>query len=114
MTISLQNLELTGSKILATDLEHGLTKTAGGILIKDDVGTNEGIRPRWAKIAKIGPDITEVSEGEWVLIEHGRWSYGFDVLDDSGETVKVWHIDSKAMLVASTADPRRQNFDFGK
>jgi co-chaperonin GroES (HSP10) len=116
MTIIMQKLRLTGDKILATELEHGMSKTAGGIIITDDVGKDHGLRPRWARILMVGPDmIDDVAVGDWVLVEHGRWSVGFDLLnEETGETVRVWQIDNKGMMIVSDTDERPTSFVYGK
>jgi len=42
-----------GSNILAVTLEKGERTSAGGIVILDDVGKDQGIRPRWCTLGMI-------------------------------------------------------------
>jgi hypothetical protein len=64
----------------------GEQKTASGLIIKDDDGTTRGIYPRWAKVYGKGPKNTDPYEiGQWILVEHGRWTRGFKVDDGEGE-----------------------------
>ena len=107
MTITLQSFTPASDKIFVTDLERGMTRSAGGIILTDDVGKDKGIRPRWGRVVLVGSKIEDVAVGEWVFIEHGRWSVGIDMLDEAtGKTVRMWHIDNKAMLCVSETDPR--------
>ena len=53
-------------------------KSAGGIYILNDEGKDHGIRPRWAKVWKLGEDHEhDIEVGDWILIEHGRWTQKF-------------------------------------
>jgi co-chaperonin GroES (HSP10) len=61
-------------KVLVTNLDSGEQKTAGGIVLSDDDGKLRGIHSRWAKVYSVGEDITDIQVGEWILVEHGRWS----------------------------------------
>jgi Chaperonin 10 Kd subunit. len=61
-------------KVLVTNLDSGEQKTAGGIVLSDDDGKLRGIHSRWAKVYSVGEGIVDIQEGEWILVEHGRWS----------------------------------------
>ncbi len=92
--------------VFVTELDGGPRQTAAGILIPDDNMTARGIRARWAKIWCVGPDVTEVEPGEWVLVEHGRWTTAIDFELPNGK-VRAWRIEwPKAVLMASHSDPR--------
>ena len=93
-------------KVLVTELESGVRLSRGGIILTDDNMTNRGIRPRWCQVWKIGADVEGVEPGDWLLLEHGRWSFGIDLVID-GETTKVWHADyPNAVLLKSKEDIR--------
>ena len=81
-----------------------MQKTAGGIVLPDDNMTDRGIRPRWAKIYAVGSDIDYVSVGQWVLMEHGRWSEGFD-LEENGEVFDLRQADGESILMVSDEEP---------
>lgn len=92
--------------VFVTDLDSGPHKTAGGILLPDDDMTERGIRSRWGRVWAVGPEVEDIQPGEWVLVEHARWTYGID-LELKDETVRVWKIDwPDAVLMASDTDPR--------
>ena len=92
--------------VFVTDLERGPSITHGGILIPDDNMTDRGVRSRWAKIWAIGPDVTDVSVGEWVLVKHGRWTQGIE-MNLAGQKTLVWRIEfPDAVMLVSDTDPR--------
>lgn len=87
-------LSLLRNTVLVRNLESGQRKSKGGLVILDDNMKDVGIRPRWAQVYKIGPDVNDLNEGEWILIKHGRWTYGFDLEDpDTLEVFKVWRVE---------------------
>lgn len=66
-------------KVLVTDMDRGEQRSAAGIILRDDDGTTRGIHSRWAKVYSVGDDITDIKEGEWILVEHGRWSRTIEI-----------------------------------
>ena len=66
--------------ILITDMEFGEEKTKGGIIIQSLDGKSEGIKHRWGRVWAIGPEQKDVKVGEWILLEHGRWTTGVNVV----------------------------------
>jgi len=75
--------------VLVTDMNFAEQKTAGGIIVRSDDGKNEGIRPRWCKVWAVGPEQHEVVVGEWILVEHGRWTRGVTVQDENGKEIVI-------------------------
>jgi co-chaperonin GroES (HSP10) len=91
--------------VIVSDMYFGEQKTRGGLIIKDDDGTTRGIYPRWAKIHAKGPDNTEpYSVGDWVLIEHGRWTRSV-VIDEGEGDKELRMIDVDAILIWSNTKP---------
>ena len=76
-----------GEHIMVCDMTFDERITHGGIVLLDDDMKSSGIRPRWARIYKVGADNTdeEIVEGKWILISHGRWTRGFDIEDEEGK-----------------------------
>lgn len=93
-------------KVIVTDIEEGMTKTQGGIIISDDDGTDKGIRPRWAKVCAMGPDQKIFKVDQWVLVKHGRWTRGIKTSDD--QVVRM--VEAEAILLTCDDDPRSANF----
>jgi co-chaperonin GroES (HSP10) len=91
--------------VLVTDLYFGEQKTRGGIIIRDDNGTARGVYPRWARVWAKGPTNKEDYEvGDYILIEHGRWTRKMD-LDIDGEEITVHRVDTDAILAVSDEKP---------
>ena len=89
--------------VFVTDMEFGEQRTSSGIVLRSDDGKAQGIYPRWGKVWAIGNKQETVKIGEWVLIEHGRWTRTIEVEDDAGIT-EVRMVDAAAILM--TADNR--------
>lgn len=87
--------------VLVTDMEQGDRLTASGLYLLDDTtATTENIKPRWCKVYKVGENIVDFIPGQWVLVEHGRWSYGV-TFDVNGEERYIQKIDPKDVLMVS-------------
>lgn len=88
-------------KVLVSEIEGGVREVRG-VIVLDDNGKSEGIRPRWAKVASIGEGVQDIEVGQWVLMEHGRWTRPMKVKDDNGVEQTYWAIDwpDGAMLVS--------------
>jgi len=52
----------------------------------------------------VGPDQKDVSVGQWILMEHGRWTRGIKIEDDEGEKI-IRKVDTKCMLMVSDEAP---------
>lgn len=83
------------NKLLVHNMEKGERRTASGIVLTDDNGRSEGIRPRWCQIYSIGPDVkdADLAPGKWVLVEHGRWTRGMTITNDTGEEETLWGVE---------------------
>lgn len=95
-------------KVIVTDLERGEKTTKAGIIMLDDstVAAGErGIRPRWARVYAVGPEQKDVKQGEWILLEHGRWTLGQDLTEENGETTRIWLADHEAILAVAEERP---------
>lgn len=111
-TIKADHFQPIKNNVFVTDIEGGsLTVTAGGIIRTDDNGKDRGIRPRWGRIWAIGPDVYDIEVGEWVFIEHARWTNAIDLALPNGK-VRVWKIDwPNAVLLATQDDPRERRLE---
>lgn len=94
-----------GDRVLVTDMYFGEQKLKSGLIIRDDNGSTRGIYPRWGKIHAKGPDNTEeYSVGDWILIEHGRWTRAVNVDSGNGEQ-EIRMIDAECVLGWSNEKP---------
>jgi co-chaperonin GroES (HSP10) len=95
--------------VFVSDMEFGAQKTSSGIYVPGDNGTAQGIHPRWGRVWAVGPEQADVAVGEWILVEHGRWTRTVEVEDDSGQTLEVRMVDSDAIMMISEEKPNDIN-----
>ena len=79
------NVKAIGEDVLVTDMDFGEIKSQGGIIINSDNGKGHGVKPRWAKVYSVGPEQKDVTVGQWILVEHGRWTRKVKVDRGEGE-----------------------------
>ena len=92
-------------KVLVTDLERG-SRMIGGIIIPDDNGKSEGLRPRWGRVHAVGEDVTEIVPGQWVLIEQNRWTRMLKIKDDADNATMLWGVEwPESVMLVSDEDP---------
>jgi co-chaperonin GroES (HSP10) len=97
--------------VLVVDMDMGEMKTSSGIVIQSDNGKAHGIKPRWAKVYKVGTEVDFVKEGQWILIEHGRWTRKITI--DDGDGVKEFQkVETKSIL--AVADEKPNDFYIGQ
>jgi co-chaperonin GroES (HSP10) len=94
-----------GNRVLVTDMHFGEQTTKGGIIITNDDASTRGIYPRWAKVYSKGPTNTDPYEvGEWILIEHGRWTRSIKLDTDDGE-IEMRMVETESILAYSNEKP---------
>lgn len=91
--------------ILIHNMDMGEQKTTSGIIIQSDDGKAHGIKPRWAQVYKVGHQCeVDVNPGQWVLIEHGRWTRKIKI--DDGDGVKeVQKVEVKSIIAVADEKP---------
>ncbi len=67
--------------VIVEEMAFKERKLQSGIILLDDDGKGHGIRPRWGKVYAIGPEQTEVTTGQWIMVAHGRWTRGVKSAD---------------------------------
>jgi hypothetical protein len=73
-------------------------------VLPSDDGKSEGVRHRWARVWAVGPEQKDIKVGEWILLEHGRWTRGITV-EENGEDIIVRRADNKAILIVTDEKP---------
>lgn len=88
--------------IIVEEMKFGMQTTSKGLIILNDDGANHGIKPRWGRVYSVGPDQHDIKVGQYILIEHGRWTRGIEVVDpDSGEETVIRKVDNENILLVS-------------
>src|SRR6056300_1665123 len=93
------------NRVIVKNMHFGEQLTRGGIILTDDNGSTRGIYPRWGQVHAKGPENTDdYSVGDWILVEHGRWTRGIDVDEGTGEnTLRM--IEAESILGWSKEKP---------
>ena len=105
VSIKVSDFKPLQKKVFVTDLEHGLRLTRGGLILPDDNMSERGVHPRWGKVFAVGPDVDNISPGEWIYIKHGRWTTGID-LEIDGALVRIWGVEyPDSVEIISDTDP---------
>jgi co-chaperonin GroES (HSP10) len=94
--------------ILVVNMEQGERTTKGGVIVLDDNGKDRGIRPRWCQVWKVGKEQTDIRPGQWILVEHGRWTYGIhtEIAEGpEGEEFYVQRVDVSGVLGVQDEQP---------
>jgi co-chaperonin GroES (HSP10) len=97
-----------GEDILVTNMYFGEERSSGGIILSNDDGKLRGIRARWCQVYKIGQRCKlkdQINEGDWILLEHGRWSRQFLIEDNDGVDWVLQKADIDAILLVSEEEP---------
>jgi hypothetical protein len=94
------------NRVLITDMHFGEQKTKSGLILRDDDGETRGIYPRWGKVYDKGPENKdEYNVGDWILIEHGRWTRAMKVQSDSNDAIEIRMVEAESVLAVSNEKP---------
>ena len=100
------------NRVIVRDMEFGEQTTAGGIIITSDDGKDRGIKPRWGRVAAKGNENKDPFDvGDWILVEHGRWTRGFEVEIEDGTVETMRTVEAESILGWQTETP--DNILFG-
>ena len=100
------------NRVIVRDMYFGEQVSSGGIIVKNDDGTSRGIYPRWAKVYAKGPDNTdEYDVGDWILIEHGRWTRSV-LFNDGQEELELRMVEAESILAMSKEKPLGAQFGY--
>lgn len=97
--------------ILVEEMNFGSQTTASGIVLRSDDGKSEGVKPRWCRVFAVGPEQTDVKVGEWLYVEHGRWTRGVELEQEDGTKLTIRRVDDNGILVV--ADEKPKDVEFG-
>lgn len=96
--------------VLVTDMNFDARVSKGGIVLPSDDGKSEGVRHRWGRVWAIGPLQKDVAVGEWILLEHGRWTRGVKIADENGDEMIIRRADINAILMVTDQKPADDTF----
>ena len=99
-----KGIKALSKDVLVIDMDMGEQKTAGGLIIQSDDGKAHGVKPRWAKVYKVGSEVEAIKEGQWILIEHGRWTRKIKIDDGEGEK-EFQKVETKSIIAVANEKP---------
>ena len=92
------NLRPLRDKVFISDMNFGTSVTKSGIVLPSDDGKSSGLHPRWGKVLFVGNEQKDVKPGQWILIQHGRWTRAISYETESGEEIKIHMVDNEGIL----------------
>ena len=99
-------------RVIISDMNFGEQITKAGIIISSDDGKDRGVKPRWGRVVAKGPTNKEsYNVGDWILVEHGRWTRGFEVEVSDGKVETMRTVENKGIIGWQTETP--DNILFG-
>jgi hypothetical protein len=105
LNVTKGQVRAVSNRVLVSDMYFGEQKTSSGIVLTSDDGKTRGIYPRWAKVYCKGPQNKDPYEiGQWILIEHGRWTRGFKIDDGQGEQ-ELRMVEAESVLAYADEKP---------
>ena len=98
-TIKVNTLNAIGNRVLVTDMDFGEQTTKSGLIISSDDGKGRGVYPRWGKVYAKGPSNNDVYDiGQWILVEHGRWTRGIDIETANDGEITIRMVEAESVL----------------
>ena len=87
------------NRVIVNKMEFGEQTTSGGIILASDDGKDQGLKPRWGCVVSKGNENTDPYEiGDWILVEHGRWTRGFEVEMNDGTVDTMRTVESESVI----------------
>jgi co-chaperonin GroES (HSP10) len=97
--ISKAQLKPLNDHVIVMDMNFK-ERIVGSIILPNDDGKSSGIRPRWAEVYAVGPLQKDIKVGDYVLVEHGRWTRGIEVEDETGKHM-LRRVDPNGLMMVS-------------
>lgn len=98
-------LRPVNDRVIVRDMDFGNRTTKGGLIIMSDDGKERGIHPRWGQVYAKGPkNLDDYQVGDWVLVEHGRWTRGVKFQEETSVTT-LRMVEAESILLWSSEKP---------
>lgn len=101
------NLRAVQNRVIVSDMNFGEQVTRSGIVLTSDNGKTRGVHPRWCRVYQKGPKNKDpYYVGDWILVEHGRWTRGFLYYDDNLEKeITLRMVEAESVIMYSKEKP---------
>jgi len=107
--INRDQLHPLNDSVIVSDMNFEERISTGGIVLLTDNGKSSGIRPRWSRVYAVGPDQHDIRVGTWICVEHGRWTRGIEIEDETGKQT-LRRVDPKDIIMESDELPQDVTF----
>jgi co-chaperonin GroES (HSP10) len=104
-----EQLKPLRDSVIVSDMNFEERLSTGGIVLVKDNGKSSGIRPRWGRVYAVGPEQKDIKIGTWICVEHGRWTRGIDIEDETGKQT-LRRVDPKDIMMESDEEPQDVTF----
>jgi hypothetical protein len=98
--------------VIISNMTFDEMTTASGLILRSDDGKSHGIKPRWGQVYKVGPRQKDFQIGQWILVEHGRWSRKIKIHDGESEK-SIQKVDIDCILAVSDEAPGPEDLIIG-
>ena len=95
--------------VIVGDMNFEERLSNGGIVWVKDNGKSSGIRPRWGRVYAVGPEQHDIKVDTWICVEHGRWTRGIEIEDETGKQT-LRRVDPKDIMMESDDEPQDTTF----
>lgn len=102
--LSRNSIRPLNDSVIVSDMDFDVRQLSSGIILLNDNGTTQGIRPRWGRVYAVGPDQQDIKIGTWICVAHGRWTRGIDIEDEDGKQT-LRRVDPKDIMMESDERP---------
>lgn len=107
--IKITSIKALHDDVLICDMDMGEIVTTSGIVIRSDDGKVHGVKPRWGRVYCVGSEQQDIKVGQWILIEHGRWTRKIRI-DDGISEKDIQKVELKSVLLVSDQKPNVDYF----
>lgn len=90
--------------VIGYELEFGEQIVGGIIRLNDDMKIR-GIKSRWCKVYAVGPKVDLIKPGQYILVDHARWTKGLKILDEDEGNVIIRRVDYKDVFLVTDEKP---------
>jgi co-chaperonin GroES (HSP10) len=110
--IKLKSVKPIRDHVIVTEMEFE-QRLVNNIILLADNGKSQGVRPRWGKVYAIGHEQKDIKVGQWILIDHGRWTRGVKIETPDGQIHTIRRIDHKDILMVADHKPSDETVKSG-
>jgi len=99
------NIRPLRDKVIVTDMNFDAETTKGGIVLLGDDGKSSGLHPRWCRVLFVGDEQKDIKVGQWLLMQHGRWTRAHKYENENGDEIVIHMIDNNGILCLQDEKP---------